>query len=159
MINLEKHRPTWWYGIEGAIFVWHGEWADPGIRWRGEELNYYSVYNEIESLAIADSSLADSEDEDEVARAVTAWIDANKDAVVEILDTLYLIKVEAELSTTELCEHCGEEVEIPSSLTPHRCPRCGKWICPCAMCKDCQAHCHIEREAKRLNEEEHGYTD
>ena len=28
-----------WYGIENVYFIWHGEWADPEIYYRGKYYN------------------------------------------------------------------------------------------------------------------------
>lgn len=30
-------------GVPGSTFIWHGEWADPEIWWKGEELNATDV--------------------------------------------------------------------------------------------------------------------
>lgn len=32
-----------WYGIKGIKFIWHGEWSDPGIKYKGKEINSYIV--------------------------------------------------------------------------------------------------------------------
>lgn len=32
-----------WYGIEGIKFIWHGEWADPTIVYKGKEFSCYYV--------------------------------------------------------------------------------------------------------------------
>lgn len=32
-----------WYGIEGIGFVWHGEWADPEIEYKGKRCSCYEV--------------------------------------------------------------------------------------------------------------------
>lgn len=28
-----------WYGIKGIKFIWHGEWSDPGVVYKGIEVN------------------------------------------------------------------------------------------------------------------------
>ena len=28
-----------WHGVEGTVFIWHGEWSDPEVLYDGEELN------------------------------------------------------------------------------------------------------------------------
>ena len=38
----EKELPNW-YGIEGIGFVWHGEWADPEIEYKGKRCSCYTV--------------------------------------------------------------------------------------------------------------------
>ena len=37
-----KEYPDW-YGIEGIGFIWHGEWADPEIEYKGKRINSYIV--------------------------------------------------------------------------------------------------------------------
>lgn len=32
-----------WYGIEGIGFVWHGEWADPEIEYKGKRFSCFIV--------------------------------------------------------------------------------------------------------------------
>ena len=33
-----KEYPNW-YGIEGVGFIWHGEWSDPEIEYKGKRIN------------------------------------------------------------------------------------------------------------------------
>ena len=37
-----KELPNW-YGIEDVGFVWHGEWSDPEIEYKGKRINSYIV--------------------------------------------------------------------------------------------------------------------
>ena len=37
-----KEFPNW-YGIENVGFVWHGEWSDPDIEYKGNRINAYIV--------------------------------------------------------------------------------------------------------------------
>lgn len=37
-----KELPNW-YGIENIGFVWHGEWSDPEIEYKGKRINCYIV--------------------------------------------------------------------------------------------------------------------
>lgn len=32
-----------WYGIEGIKFIWHNEWADPEIEYKGKRCSCYIV--------------------------------------------------------------------------------------------------------------------
>lgn len=32
-------------GVPGAIFVWHGEWSDPEVLYKGKEINYNNIEN------------------------------------------------------------------------------------------------------------------
>ena len=55
----------------------------------------------------------------------------------------------------EWCQHCDNEVELAHELRVQKCPSCGKWIVPCAMCPltDCLPKCPLERMASILNNE------
>ena len=37
-----KELPNW-YGIEDAGFIWHGQWSDPEIEYKGKRINCYIV--------------------------------------------------------------------------------------------------------------------
>lgn len=37
-----KEYPNW-YGIEDVGFIWHGEWSDPEIEFKGKRINAYIV--------------------------------------------------------------------------------------------------------------------
>ena len=39
---VPKELPNW-YGIEVIGFVWHGEWADPEIEYKGRRCSCYTV--------------------------------------------------------------------------------------------------------------------
>ena len=34
-----------WYGIEGITFLYHGEWADPEIEYKGHIFNSWDIEN------------------------------------------------------------------------------------------------------------------
>lgn len=57
----------------------------------------------------------------------------------------------------ELCPLCEEEVKLQAKSEVQRCPECGKWIAPCAMCDldvvIC-SDCKIAQQADLLNEKE-----
>lgn len=38
----DKPLPNW-YGIEGIKFIWHNEWADPEIEYKGRRCSCYIV--------------------------------------------------------------------------------------------------------------------
>ncbi len=42
--------------------------------------------------------------------------------------------------TTEVCPHCGEEVELTAELMVQDCPNCGKRIVTCSMCRAVDAN-------------------
>lgn len=37
-----------WRNIPGTELVWHGEWADPEIIYKGKSVNYWSVEDALE---------------------------------------------------------------------------------------------------------------
>lgn len=39
---IPKELPNW-YGIENVGFVWHNEWADPEIEYKGKRFSCYIV--------------------------------------------------------------------------------------------------------------------
>ena len=66
-----------------------------------------------------------------------------------------LSKLIADEKGDEWCQHCDNEVELAHELRVQKCPSCGKWIVPCAMCPltDCSPKCPLERMASILNNE------
>lgn len=38
----EKDYPNW-YGINGIKFIWHNEWADPEIEYKGKRCSCYII--------------------------------------------------------------------------------------------------------------------
>ena len=38
-----SNSKTYYRGVPGALFVSHGEWADPEILYKGHEINYYDI--------------------------------------------------------------------------------------------------------------------
>ena len=55
----------------------------------------------------------------------------------------------------EWCPECEGDVLLEARLEVQRCPECGTWIVPCAMCqgRQCQG-CELEGKAKQLNRQE-----
>lgn len=39
----EMNRLPDWYGIKGIKFIWHGEWSDPEIEFRGKRCSCYII--------------------------------------------------------------------------------------------------------------------
>lgn len=55
----------------------------------------------------------------------------------------------------EWCPDCEQDVPLKATMEVQRCPECGTWIVPCAMCQGqkCQG-CELEEKAKQLNQQE-----
>lgn len=41
--ETEREKLPNWYGIEGIKFIWHGEWSDPEIEYKGRRCSCYVV--------------------------------------------------------------------------------------------------------------------
>ena len=44
-----KEYPNW-YGIEDIGFIWHGEWSDPYIEYKGKQLNSVPIEDSMWSI-------------------------------------------------------------------------------------------------------------
>lgn len=38
-----KTNNSYFYGIYGIKFIYHGEWCDPELIWHGKSFNYYDI--------------------------------------------------------------------------------------------------------------------
>lgn len=36
-------KKTYWRGVKGVTMIWHGEWADPELVYKGCYANYWAV--------------------------------------------------------------------------------------------------------------------
>ena len=72
------------YGIEDINFIWHGEWSDPEIEYKGNLINYYTIES-----SLYETFLSDLENETNDGLNFTEWVYKNKDLVYEYID-LYL---------------------------------------------------------------------
>ena len=41
--GMKMREEKLWYGIEGIKFIWHNEWADPEIEYKGRKCSCYVV--------------------------------------------------------------------------------------------------------------------
>lgn len=69
---------SYFYGIYGIRFVWHGEWSDPELIWHGKSFNYYDVENTLYSYYSEEKSPLDFE----------IWVKKNAYLAREILQNL-----------------------------------------------------------------------
>lgn len=51
----------------------------------------------------------------------------------------------------EMCYHCENEVVLYAEKKVQKCPECGMWIAPCALCEDCIKPCELVIECNRRN--------
>lgn len=72
-----------WYGLPEVGFIWHGEWADPELEYKGKEFNSHIVedtmwerYNE---YCEENDKIPDYDD-------FAKYMEENEDEVYELLD-------------------------------------------------------------------------
>lgn len=51
----------------------------------------------------------------------------------------------------EYCPHCESEQVLIAEKEPQLCLDCGKMICPCSLCENCERNCELERRCNELN--------
>ena len=51
----------------------------------------------------------------------------------------------------EMCYHCDNEVVLYAEKKVQKCPECGMWIAPCALCEDCIKPCNLVINCERMN--------
>lgn len=68
-----------WYGIENIGFIWHGEWADPEIEYKGKRFNSTIVEDTMWERFREDYPNADEDDFD-----IYMW--ENQEDVIELCE-------------------------------------------------------------------------
>lgn len=71
-------KKSYFYGIYGIRFIWHGEWSDPEIIWHGKSFNYYDLENTLYSYYQEEQNPLDFE----------IWVKKNAALAREILQNL-----------------------------------------------------------------------
>jgi hypothetical protein len=71
-------KKSYFYGIYGIRFIWHGEWSDPEIIWHGKSFNYYDLENTLWSYYQEEQNPLDFE----------IWVKKNAALAREILQNL-----------------------------------------------------------------------
>lgn len=69
------------YGIEDIDFIWHGEWSDPEIEYKGHLINYYTIEDSLYEIF-----LDELRNETNEGMNFTEWVYANKDLVYEEIE-------------------------------------------------------------------------
>lgn len=41
--NVWTNSKETYRGVPGSTYIWHGEWADPEVIWKGQSLNVYDI--------------------------------------------------------------------------------------------------------------------
>lgn len=76
-------KKTYWRGVEGVEFLWHGEWVDPELRYDNIVANCTEV--EMELQAIADEEI--DGDSNRYEELFTMWCRNNR---VEVIKAIYI---------------------------------------------------------------------
>lgn len=71
----------YFYGIYGIQFIYHGDWADPELKWHGKSFNYYEIEAPLWETYKED---CENPNEDDFA----TWIKKNAYLVRECLQNL-----------------------------------------------------------------------
>ena len=59
----DKKQKSWWMGIEGIEMIWHGEWSDPKLTYRGIRKNYWEIENTVYQECKEDFGPENAEDD------------------------------------------------------------------------------------------------
>lgn len=81
--ELPTELPTW-RGVEGSIFRWHGEWADPEVEYRGKLFSETALE---ENLWVDYEDYCDSEGIEPTEEGFDTFADAEK--AEETINTFY----------------------------------------------------------------------
>ncbi|MCR5453176.1 MAG: hypothetical protein K6F00_11170 [Lachnospiraceae bacterium] len=82
LMGWQEGVPKEWYcGIEGISFIWHGEWADPELGYKGYAINEPSAVD-----GLYDEYYEETRKDD--FNAFISWLKVNKHLLIETLDCL-----------------------------------------------------------------------
>lgn len=75
-------QKEFWRGVEGVGFIWHGEWADPELRYGNIVANCVEVEMDLQAYTIGEIP-----DDDRYEERLTMWCREHR---VEVIATMYL---------------------------------------------------------------------
>ena len=65
-------------GCKGVEFVWHGQWSDPELRYKGFTFNYWDIENALWDFFLEETGHKDSDSgEPDVEREFDGYVQAN----------------------------------------------------------------------------------
>lgn len=76
-----------YYGIKEIEFVWNGEWSDPTLIYKGEEISWLGMEDALYSSFLEEGG------EDGDYEAFEEYVSLNKEYALEIADYLYEQKI------------------------------------------------------------------
>lgn len=77
----EGKEQKWYCGIEGVTFIWHGDWSDPELGYKGYAINEPSATDGLYEEYCEET---EHDDIDEFGK----WLQENKEMLFEVLDHL-----------------------------------------------------------------------
>lgn len=78
------------YGIEGVYFIYHNEWADPEIEYKGNRYNYYDLEDML--CSIWEEEVA----EGDCKQSFDDYVRSDPDMVYGCLDDMEFARIESE---------------------------------------------------------------
>ena len=76
-----------WYGVPGIKMIYHGDWADPELKYKGKLFNYYGIKNSLWEFYKEDleEKLFELINEENIDDGFERWITNNHETVYEYL--------------------------------------------------------------------------
>ena len=88
LMGYKEGEPKKWYcGIEGVTFIWHGDWSDPELGYKGYAINEPTATDGLYAMFHEETG-SDNND------AFSTWLKENKGLLFDALD--YLIREKGE---------------------------------------------------------------
>ncbi len=67
-MKKSQRKQQWWFDIPGAKHIYHGDWSDPEIQYKGFSLNYWDVIDGMSDV------YRDEHPEDKDEKGFDAWL-------------------------------------------------------------------------------------
>ena len=90
-----KDAEKWWFDIPGAKFIYHGDWNDPEVDYKGVSLNYYDI-----EMGLLDI-YRDEHPEDKNDKGFDKWMADNREEIRSELELLYDAEMEYKANNPE----------------------------------------------------------
>jgi alkanesulfonate monooxygenase SsuD/methylene tetrahydromethanopterin reductase-like flavin-dependent oxidoreductase (luciferase family) len=85
--KVKDSPDQWFYGIVGIKFIYHGDWNDPEVEYKGRRYDYYDLEDALWDEYKEDTD-TDIGDEDQFKE----WLSHNQDEAFALLDSMDPIK-------------------------------------------------------------------
>lgn len=77
-------RKKYFYGIKRIEFIYHGDWSDPELIYKGHSFNYY----DLENALVEDYKYSDDSKNDDNFKNFPKWVKENEYLAFNYLDSL-----------------------------------------------------------------------